>query len=65
MTNTRLLLLGLGNICLNQVMICLLYRWQLSCRRVADHNLCCEARDLCQQVGKIEEKLVRKEEVLS
>jgi len=67
MTTTRLVWIGIGNICLNLAMIRLLYHWQVSRRRAAYHDLCREARELCLQaekLGDIEEKLVRREEVL-
>jgi len=55
MTSARLVWIGLGNICFNLVMIWLLYRWQVSRRRAAYHNLCREARELCRQAEKFSE----------
>lgn len=44
----------LANICLNLVVMGLLYRWRVSRRQADYHALCRQTRQLCQQVGKTE-----------
>lgn len=47
-------LILLANICVNLLLVGLLYHWQRSRRQSAHHALRFQVKHLCQQVGKLE-----------
>ena len=53
MSSSSLLWVGLGNLCLNLVSIWLLSRRHVKRRQAAYHELCREAREICQHVERI------------
>lgn len=62
MTGRGFYLIVLANICVNVVLVGLLYRWRVARRQGAYHALRRQVRQLCQQVGKIETMREKRDE---